>query len=79
MPVIEFRLEFGMWGMNAKRMPGASWRATFYDSIDQCHYAGSDDDPWMAIAWALDDRALRRATGRHRLAWDLGEVPRASY
>jgi len=73
---IEFKLELGTWGMLAKRLPGASWRASFYDRVDQCHYAGSDDDPWLAIAWALDERERRRR-GEHAMARNEGDRPGA--
>lgn len=74
MPAIDFVIEYGMWGMNSKRLPGASWRATFVDRATGQRYAGSDDDPWLAIAWALHERDLRR-TGRHTMA--RGEHDRA--
>jgi hypothetical protein len=55
--VIEFRMELGNWGMNAKPLNGAKWRATMV--IDCQIYAGSDDDPWCAIAWCLCEYSLR--------------------
>jgi hypothetical protein len=59
--VLEIRLELGLYGANYKPLNGALWRATFYDRVDGQFYAGSDDSPWVAIAWALDERAHRRA------------------
>lgn len=61
---------------NPKRLPGASWRAMFIDAATGQRYAGSDDDPWVAIAWALHERELRRAGG-HAMAKPEGAPPGA--
>lgn len=66
--MIEFLLEFGMWGMNTKPLKGALWRAKFYDRESGRHYAGSADCPFEAIAWALYEREERVATGTHSMA-----------
>jgi hypothetical protein len=77
MPVaetIEFTLEYGAWGGHYKRLPGASWRAMFVDRATCQRYAGSDDNVWTAIAWALNECVLRRS-GRHSMARDEGARP----
>jgi hypothetical protein len=56
---IELTLEFGMYGANSKPQKGALWRATFYDRQQGSFYAGSDDDPFVAVAWALYEREER--------------------
>lgn len=66
--MIGFLLEYGMYGMHAKPLKGALWRARFYDREDGRHYAGSADCPFEAIAWALYEREERIATGRHSMA-----------
>lgn len=58
---IEFTLELGLYGANYKAPVGALWRVSFYDRNDGQLYAGSDDCPWRALAWAFDERAHRRA------------------
>ena len=74
---LEIVLEFGAWGGHYKRLPGASWRAMFVDPVTQERYAGSDDDPWEAIGWALHERDLRRRGG-HRMARGEHERPWSS-
>ena len=76
MSALEFILEFGLWGGHYKRLPGASWHATIIDAPTGQRYAGSDDDPWMAIAWALDERELRRSGGL-AMARNPGDRPGA--
>ena len=66
--MIDFVLEFGMWGMNAKPLKGALWRAKFYDAALGYHFAGSADCPFEAIAWALYEREERIATGTHSMS-----------
>lgn len=60
MASIDLILEYGLWGGHYQRLPGASWRAMFVDSATGQRYAGSDDDPWVAIAWALHEREQRQ-------------------
>lgn len=72
--MLEFTLEYGLWGGHYKRLPGSSWRATIIDAEAGQRYAGSDDDPWMAIAWALHERELRRGGGL-AIARNPGDLP----
>ncbi len=72
--MIEFLLELGMWGGHYKRLPGGSWRATLIDRQTHERYAGSDDSPWLAIGWALHERALRQRGG-HAMAKVDGAMP----
>lgn len=65
MLAIDFTLEFGIYGANYKPLRGALWRASFFDREQQQFYAGSSDDPWEAIAWALYEREARIANGNH--------------
>lgn len=58
MTAIEFTVGCGMRG---KVLPGEEWHAQFYDAGDGQFYAGSGPTPWIAIQWALDERAHRRA------------------
>jgi len=71
---LDFTLEFGLWGVNSKRLPGASWRALIVDHETGQRYAGSDDSPWLAIGWALHERARRRAGG-HAMARREDDLP----
>lgn len=71
---IEFVMEFGAWGGHYKRLHGASWRAMFVESATGERYAGSDDSPWIAIAWAMHERALRQRGG-HAMARNEGDLP----
>jgi hypothetical protein len=63
--VIVLVLERGMYGMLAKPLAGALWRASFFDRERQQFYAGSADCPWEAIGWALHEREERIANGNH--------------
>lgn len=56
---ITLTLEFGMYGAHSKPQKGALWRASFYDAEQGQFYAGSDDDAFCAIAWALYEREER--------------------
>lgn len=73
-PGIDFTIEYGLWGGHYKRLPGAYWRAMFVDRETGQRYAGSDDCPWVAIAWALREREDRRA-GHHSMARNEGDKP----
>jgi len=75
--VVEFVIEYGLWGGHYERLPGASWRAMFVDRETGQRYAGSDDDPWLAIAWALHERELRQRGG-HAMARNEGDLPEAA-
>ena len=72
--MIEFVIEYGAWGGHYKRLPGASWRAMFVDHATCQRYAGSDDDVWTAIAWALHESRMRRGGG-HAMARNEGDRP----
>lgn len=73
---VDFLLEFGMYGMNAKPLKGALWRAKFYDRDRGQFYAGSADCPWEAIAWALVEREERIANDeRPTMTRAEGETP----
>lgn len=61
--MLELTIEFGMYGMHAKPLPGARWRASFYDRERGQFYAGSADCPWEAIGWALVEREQRPLLG----------------
>lgn len=74
METLEVTIELGAWGGHYRRLPGASWRAMLVDYTTGERYAGSDDDPWVAIAWALHERELRRAGG-HAMARNEGDRP----
>lgn len=74
MPALDVVLEYGLWGVNSKRPPGASWRAMIVDRATGQRYSGSDDSPWLAIGWALHERA-RRLAGGHAMARNEGDVP----
>lgn len=74
---IDFTIELGAWGGHYKRLPGASWRALLVDAATGERYAGSDDDPWAAIAWALHERELRRS-GVHTIARGEHDRPEQS-
>ena len=74
MAELEFTLEYGAWGGHYRRLPGASWRALIVDRETGQRYAGSDDSPWIAIAWALHERTRRRAGG-HAMARAEGALP----
>jgi hypothetical protein len=71
---LEIVIEFGLWGVNTKRLLGASWRAIIVDRETCERYSGSDDSPWLAIGWALHERARRRAGG-HAMARNDGDLP----
>ena len=62
LPALVLTLEYGMYGMLAKPLVGARWRASFYDSARGQFYAGSADCPWEAVAWALVEREQRIAS-----------------
>lgn len=74
---IDLILEYGLWGGHYQRLPGASWRAMLYDHETGQRYAGSDDDPWVAIAWALHERELRKAGG-HAMARNESDRPESA-
>lgn len=65
MEPISFTVEFGLYGANYKPMSGALWRVSFYDRRHAQFYAGSADDPFEAIGWALHERELRISNGNH--------------
>lgn len=65
MPALVLTLEKGMYGMLARPLAGALWRASFYDVERGQFYAGSADDPFEAIAWALFEREERIANDEH--------------
>ena len=67
MASIDFYVEFGLYGGLYTRLPGASWRATMIDRATGQRYAGSDDSPWVAIAFAVYEAELRRG-GDHAMA-----------
>jgi hypothetical protein len=76
MASIVFTVEYGMYGMHAKPLRGALWRASFYDREREAFYAGSADSPFEAVAWALHERELRIANGNHpTMAKSLTETP----
>lgn len=74
MATLDIFIEWGTWGGHYRRLPGASWRAMIVDRIAGQRYAGSDDDPWMALGWALHERARRQAGG-HSMARNEGDLP----
>lgn len=72
--MITFTVEYGMYGMHSRPMPGARWRATF--AIGGQFYAGSADSPWEAVAWALVEREQRTRNGNHpTMARPEGQTP----
>lgn len=58
---VTFSVEFGMYGAHSKPQKGALWRASIYDAGRGQFYAGSADDPFEAIGWALHEREERIA------------------
>lgn len=65
-------MEYGAWGQNSKPMPGDRWRATIV--VNGGRYSGSDDSPWRAMSWALDE-LRNRLLGIHRMARNIGDSP----
>lgn len=65
-------MEYGAWGAHSSPLPGARWRATI--AHDGRRYAGSDDMPWVAIAWALDEMRNRQL-GNYTMARNIGDSP----
>lgn len=76
MAELDFTMECGMYGMHAKPLKGALWRARFYDRERGQFYAGSADCPWEAIAWAICEREERAANNEHPMMTKSGnETP----
>lgn len=72
---LDFLIEYGMYGMHAKPLKGALWRARFYDRVQGQFYAGSADCPWEAIAWALVEREERVANNERPTMTKGDETP----
>ena len=64
METIDFIAEYGNYASRSKPVPGERWRVSYFDRVDQRFYAGSDDQPMLALGWEPVSRERRRATPR---------------
>jgi hypothetical protein len=69
-------LEFGMYGAHSKPQKGALWRASWFDATEGTFFAGSADDAFEAIGWAMYEREERIANnGAPTMTRREGETP----
>lgn len=73
---VTLTLEYGMYGAHSKPQKGAFWRASFYDAGEGKFFAGSADDAFEAIGWAMYEREERIANNdKPTMTRREGEAP----